>query len=331
MKTRGPASGPHLEGGYMKKTAGQLPAYREKSFLEKIFIQKQLVFMSLPLVLYVILFSYVPLWGWTMAFQNFRPARTFWKQEWVGLRWFSFLFQDQVFLRDIRNSICMSLINTSLGFITAIAFALLLNELRKVMFKRVIQTVSYLPHFLSWVIVTGLVSNMLSVDSGAINELLLSLRLIKEPLLWLGIPKYFWGIVGATYVWKEVGWNTIIYLAAIVGIDPTLYEAAEIDGCNRYRKMWHITLPGIKPTIIILLIMSIGRILDAGFELQYLLRNGLIQDVSDTIDIFVLEFGFRNNNFALATAAGMFKNIVNVTLIFMANWIAKKAGEERLI
>jgi putative aldouronate transport system permease protein len=304
---------------------------REKSFFEKILIQKQLVFMSLPLVLYVILFSYVPLWGWTMAFQNFRPARTFWGQEWAGLRWFKFLFQDQVFLRDIRNSICMSLINTSLGFITAIAFALLLNELRKVMFKRVIQTVSYLPHFLSWVIVTGLVSNMLSVDSGAINELLLSLRLIKEPVLWLGIPRYFWGIVGATYVWKEVGWNTIIYLAAIVGIDPTLYEAAEIDGCNRYLKMWHITLPGIKPTIIILLIMSIGRILDAGFELQYLLRNGLIQDVSDTIDIFVLEFGFRNNNFALATAAGMFKNIVNVTLIFTANWIAKKAGEERLI
>jgi putative aldouronate transport system permease protein len=304
---------------------------REKSFFEKALIQKQLVFMSLPLVLYVILFSYVPLWGWTMAFQNFRPARTFWKQEWAGLRWFKFLFQDQVFLRDIRNSICMSLINTSLGFITAIAFALLLNELRKVMFKRFIQTVSYLPHFLSWVIVTGLVSNMLSVDSGAINELLMSLRLIKEPVLWLGLPNYFWGIVGATYVWKEVGWNTIIYLAAIVGIDPTLYEAAEIDGCNRYRKMWHITLPGIKPTIIILLIMSIGRILDAGFELQYLLRNGLIQDVSDTIDIFVLEFGFRNNNFALATAAGMFKNIVNVTLIFMANWIAKKAGEERLI
>jgi putative aldouronate transport system permease protein len=304
---------------------------REKSFFEKAVIQKQLVFMSLPLVLYVILFSYVPLWGWTMAFQNFRPARTFWNQEWAGLRWFNFLFRDQVFLRDIRNSISMSLINTSLGFITAITFALLLNELKKVLFKRFVQTISYLPHFLSWVIVTGLVSNMLSVDSGAINEVLMALGFIKEPLLWLGIPKYFWGIVGATYVWKEVGWNTIIYLAAIVGIDPTLYEAAEIDGCNRYRKMWHITLPGIKPTIIILLIMSIGRILDAGFEMQYLLRNGLIQDVADTIDIFVLEFGFRNNNFALATAAGMFKNIVNVTLIFTANWIAKKAGEERLL
>jgi putative aldouronate transport system permease protein len=303
----------------------------EKPFLQKLVSQKQLIFMSLPLILYVVLFSYVPLWGWTMAFQNFRPARTFLNQEWAGLRWFAFLFQDQVFLRDIRNSVCMSLINTSLGFITAIGFALLLNEFKAILFKRFIQTVSYLPHFLSWVIVTGLVSNMLSVDGGAINEVLLALGLIKEPVLWLGIPRHFWGIVGATYVWKEVGWNTIIYLAAIVGIDPTLYEAAEIDGCNRYQKMWHITLPGIKPTVVILLIMSIGRILDAGFEMQYLLRNGLIQDVSDTIDIFVLEFGFRNNNFSLATAAGMFKNVVNVTLIFMANWIARKAGEERLI
>ncbi|MDR1902221.1 MAG: ABC transporter permease subunit [Treponema sp.] len=303
----------------------------EKSFFQKLISQKHLAFMSLPLTLYVLLFSYVPLWGWTMAFQNFKPARTFFNQEWAGFRWFAYLFQDRVFLRDIRNSICMSLINTSLGFITAICFALLLNELKKIAFKRFIQTVSYLPHFLSWVIVTGLVSNMLSVDNGAINELLMNLRLIKEPVLWLGIPKYFWGIVGATYVWKEVGWNTIIYLAAIVGIDPTLYEAAEIDGCNRYHKMWHVTLPGIKSTIVILLIMSIGRILDAGFEMQYLLRNGLIQDVSDTIDIFVLEFGFRNNNFSLATAAGMFKNVVNVTLIFTANWIARRAGEERLV
>jgi putative aldouronate transport system permease protein len=311
--------------------AAEKQMHGEKTFFQKLVIQKQLVFMSLPLILYVILFSYIPLWGWTMAFQNFRPARTFFKQEWAGFRWFVFLFRDQVFLRTIRNSVCMSLINMTLGYITAIAFALLLNELRKVLFKRAVQTISYLPHFLSWVIVTGLVSNMLSPDSGAINDVLMALHLIKEPMLWLGIPKYFWGIVGATYVWKEVGWNTIIYLAAIVGIDPTLYEAAEIDGCNRYHKMWHITLPGIKPTIIIMMIMSIGNIMNAGFELQYLLRNGLIQDVSDTIDVFVLVFGFSNNNFSLATAAGMFKNLVNVTLIFIANWIARRAGEERLI
>jgi putative aldouronate transport system permease protein len=303
----------------------------KKSFLYKLSRQQQLLFMSLPIVLYIILFVYVPLWGWTMAFQNYRPQRKFLNQQWVGLEWFKFLFADKSFIRTIRNTIAMSVINTSLGFITAIGFALLLNEVRKILFKRVLQTISYLPHFLSWVIVTGLVSSMLTTDGGAVNSAFVALGIIKEPIRWLGEPKYFWGIVGATYVWKEVGWNTIIYLAAIAGIDPNLYEAAEIDGCNRYQKMWRITLPCIKPTIIILLIMSVGHILDAGFELQYLLRNGLVMDVSDTIDVYVLIFGISYSNYSLATAAGMFKNFVNITLIFIANEIAKRAGEERLI
>jgi len=312
----------------------KLPALaisKETPFLYKLSRQRQLLFMSLPIICYVILFVYVPLWGWTMAFQNFRPARSFSNQEWVGLNWFRLLFKDKVFVRTIRNTIAMSVINTSLGFITAIGFALLLNEVKKILFKRAIQTISYLPHFLSWVIVTGLVSTMLTTDNGAVNNALVALGFIKEPVLWLANPNYFWGIVGATYVWKEVGWNTIIYLAAISGIDPNLYEAADIDGCNRYQKMWRITLPSIKPTIIILLIMSVGHILDAGFELQYLLRNGLVMDVSDTIDIYVLVYGLNLRNYSLATAAGMFKNIVNITLIFLANYIAKRAGEERLI
>jgi putative aldouronate transport system permease protein len=172
---------------------------------------------------------------------------------------------------------------------------------------------------------------MLTTDGGAVNSALVALGIIKEPILWLAEPNYFWGIIGVTYVWKEVGWNTIIYLAAIAGIDPNLYEAAEIDGCNRYQKMWRITLPCIKPTIIILLIMSVGHILDAGFELQYLLRNPLVMDVANTIDIYVLEWGLNRNNYSLATAAGMFKNVVNIALIFIANEIAKRAGEERLI
>jgi len=301
----------------------------QKPFFYRLSRQRQILFMSLPIVLYIILFVYVPLWGWTMAFQRYRPNRGFFQQQWVGLEWFRFLFKDKVFLRDVRNTIAMSVINTSLGFITAIGFALLLNEVRKIMFKRFVQTISYLPHFLSWVIVTGLVSQMLTTDSGAVNSAFMALGLIKEPILWLSEPKYFWGIVGVTYVWKEVGWNTIIYLAAIAGIDPNLYEAAEIDGCNRYQKMWRITLPCIKPTIIILLIMSVGHILDAGFELQYLLRNGLVMDVSDTIDVYVLIYGLKN--FSLGTAAGMFKNFVNITLIFVANEIARRAGEERLI
>ena len=311
--------------------APALTVSNNKGFLYKLSRQQQLLFMSLPIICYVILFVYVPLWGWTMAFQNFRPARSFSNQEWVGLNWFRLLFKDKVFVRTIRNTIAMSVINTSLGFITAIGFALLLNEVKKILFKRAIQTISYLPHFLSWVIVTGLVSTMLTTDNGAVNNALVALGFIKEPVLWLANPNYFWGIVGATYVWKEVGWNTIIYLAAISGIDPNLYEAADIDGCNRYQKMWRITLPSIKPTIIILLIMSVGHILDAGFELQYLLRNGLVMDVSDTIDIYVLVYGLNLRNYSLATAAGMFKNIVNITLIFLANYIAKRAGEERLI
>jgi len=313
----------------MKSSALAIPS--NKGFFYKLNRQQQLLFMSLPIILYVILFVYVPLWGWTMAFQNYKPAKSFFNQEWVGLFWFKFLFQDKVFLKAVRNTIAMSLINTSLGFITAIGFALLLNEVKVVLFKRTIQTISYLPHFLSWVIVTGLVSSMLTTDNGAVNNALMALGLIKEPVLWLAEPKNFWGIIGITYVWKEVGWNTIIYLAAIMGIDPNLYEAADIDGCNRYQKMWRITLPCIKPTIIILLIMSVGHILDAGFELQYLLRNGLVMDVSDTLDIYMLIYGLNHSNYSLATAAGMFKNLVNIMLIFIANEIAKRAGEERLI
>ncbi|MCD1655044.1 ABC transporter permease subunit [Treponema zuelzerae] len=308
-----------------------IPSIRIQKLIKTAGTQRQLLIMSVPIILYVILFSYVPLWGWTMAFQNFRPAKSFLNQEWVGLRWFKFLFSDPVFLQTVRNTVMMSLINTTLGFISAIAFALLLNELKNISFKRLVQTVSYLPHFLSWVIVTGLVSTMLSVEDGALNNLLMYLQLIDEPILWLSEPNYFWGVVGGTYVWKELGWNTIIYLAAISGIDPTLYEAAEIDGCNRWQKMLHITLPSIKPTIIILLIMSVGHILDAGFEMQYLLRNGLVQDVSDTIDIYVLMYGLQRSNYSLATAAGLFKNVVNISLIFLANEFAKRAGEERLI
>jgi putative aldouronate transport system permease protein len=303
----------------------------QKPFIRTIVSQRQMILMSLPLVLYVLLFSYVPVWGWTMAFQNYKPSRSFFQQEWAGLRWLKFLFSTPEFLRVLRNTLAMSLINMALGYVTAIVFALFLNELKNVGFMRVVQTVSYLPHFLSWSIVTGLVATMLSVENGAVNDLLMALKIIKEPVLFLSKPNYFWGIVGVTYVWKEVGWNTIIYLAAMAGIDPTLYEAAEIDGCSRYHKMWYITLPGIRATIIILLIMSIGHILDAGFELQYLLRNGLIQDVAETIDIYVLEYGIKMSNFSLATAAGMFKNVVNITLIFLANWIARRSGESRLI
>lgn len=301
------------------------------SFLKRMRSQKQLMLMSLPMLLYVFLFSYYPLWGWTQAFQNFRPALSFSEQEWVGFKQFKFLFRDDTFLLVLRNTIAMSFINLVLGFVTAIAFAILLNEIKTKLYKRAIQTISYLPHFLSWIIVTGLVANALSVDGGIVNVLLMKMGFIGEPIMWLSKPHYFWGIVGASHVWKEIGWNTIIYLAAITSIDPSLYEAAEIDGANRYRKMLNITLPGIKSIVIILVIMNLGWIMDAGFEVQYFLGNGVVVDWSQTIDIFVLKYGIQIGNYSLATAAGIFKTAVSVALIFAANTIAKRFGEDRLI
>lgn len=292
--------------------------------------QRQLIYMSVPLLAYILLFAYVPVWGWTMAFQNYKPARSFGEQEWVGFRQFKFLFMDDSFLRVLRNTLGMSIINLVLGFVTAIVLALLLNEIKNIFWKRTVQTISYLPHFLSWIIVTGIVATSLASD-GIVNDVLMRLHLIKEPILWLSEGKYFWGVVGASHVWKEVGWNTIIYLAAMAAIDPALYEAADIDGANRYRKMFHVTLPGIKPTIVILLIMSVGHILEAGFEVQYLLGNGLVVDWAETIDIFVLKYGIAQGNYSLATAGGIFKTVVSVTMLLFANWMAKRLGEERLL
>ena len=293
--------------------------------------QKMLVLMSVPFVLYVILFRYVPLWGWTMAFQDYKPYKTFSQQEWIGFKWFVDLFKDKEFLLSLRNTVGMSIITMILGYITAILLAVFLNEVRKIGIKRFVQTVSYLPHFLSWIIVTGLVANALSVEDGILNDILLGIGIVDQPIQWLANQKYFWHIIGWTYVWKEVGWNTIVYLGAMTAIDPCLYEAAEIDGCGRLRKIWHITLPGIKPTIIIMMIMSAGHLLDANFEMPYLLQNGLILDVAEQIDMYVLKFGFSLSKYGLATAAGIFKNAVNILLLLAANWLAKKSGEERLI
>ena len=292
--------------------------------------QKTLILMAIPFIIYVAIFCYAPLAGWVMAFQNYKPGKGVFDQIWVGFEQFKFLFSDDVFLKVLRNTLAMSLINLSLGFICSIGLALILNEVRNRHAKKFVQTVSYLPHFLSWIVVTGIVAEVLSPSTGVVNEILQNMNLVDNPINFFADPKYFWGIVGATNVWKEVGWGSIIYLAAMTSINPDLYEAAEIDGAGRLQKIWHVTLPGIKPTIFILLIINIGNILNAGFEIQYLLGNGLIQDVSQTIDIFVLKYGIGLNNYSLATAAGIFKSVISIILIFIANKAAKSAGQESL-
>lgn len=291
-------------------------------------VQKALFFMVIPCMIFTFVFNYWPLRGWIMAFQNFRPAKGYWNSTFVGLDQFSFLFAEPGFWRALRNTLVMSSMNLVFGFVFSIGFALLLNEITKTGFKRITQTVSYLPHFLSWVIVASLVSNILSTNDGTLNNLLMGLGIIDKEILFLGEKKYFWWVVAFANVWKEMGWNSIIYLAAMSSIDTALYESCDIDGGNRYRKMWHITLPGIRSTIIVLLIMNMGWLLNAGFEIQYLLGRGLVMDVSETIDIFVLKYGINNGNYSLATAAGIFKSVISIAMVATANRISTQFDDE---
>ncbi len=302
----------------------------KKSFFRTLGRQKQLLIMSLPMLIYVLIFNYGPMWGWITAFQDYKPKKGISGSKFVGLDNFKWLFKRADFINSIRNTLAMSVINLVLGTVAAIVLAILINEVFQMFFKRTVQTVTYLPHFLSMVIVVGMAQNIFA-SNGPINQLLLSLNLIKEPLFFLGEGKFFWWLVGFINVWKEVGWNTIIYIAAMTAIDPCLYEAAAIDGAGRFSKIRYITLPGIKSTFVILLIMNIGHLMEAGFELQYLLGSSLVMDYSQTIDIFVLKYGISKQQYGVATAAGMFKSIVAIILLFTANTIAKKLDESTLI
>ncbi len=291
--------------------------------------QKVLIIWSLIIVVYGVIFCYLPLAGWMMAFQNYKPKDGLFHSAFIGLAKFKQLFSDDTFIRVIRNTLGMGVINLVVTFVAAIVFAILLNEVKSNGGKKTVQTISYLPHFLSWIIVTGILHDALS-STGIINELLLKFHILDQPLNFFAHPKYFWPIVAFANVWKETGWNAIIYLSAITAIDPSLYEAANIDSAGRWARIRYVTLPGIKPTIMILLLMNVGNVLNAGFEIQYLLGNGLVKSVSETIDIYVLKWGISQNDFSIGTAAGIFKSFVSIVLIVIANQIAKKNGEERL-
>ena len=291
--------------------------------------QKSLLIVAFFVTVYGIIFYYLPLAGWLMAFQNFKPKSGLLGSKFVGLDKFKFLFEDATFIRAISNTFCMGALNLLTTTVMAILFAVLLNEIRSKIAKKTVQTISYLPHFLSWIIVTGILHDALS-STGIINDLLLRFGVIDQAINFFAYPKFFWPIVAFANCWKETGWNAIIYLAAITAIDPCLYEAASIDGASRLQKIRYITLPGIKPTIMILLLMNVGNVLNAGFEVQYLLGNGLVQKVSQTIDIYVLNWGISQNDFSLGTVAGIFKSVVSIALIVVCNQMAKRAGEERL-
>ncbi|WP_342422742.1 ABC transporter permease subunit [Paenibacillus sp. FSL E2-0178] len=289
--------------------------------------QWDLQLMVVPAMIFIFIFSYLPMYGVLMAFQDYQLFGGFLHSPWVGLKHFEAFFNSPDFWRVMRNTMVISLLKLCFGFPAPILLALMLNEVRSIMFKRVVQTVSYLPHFLSWVIVGGFVGSMLSTDNGSVNMLLMSLNLTSEPISFLSVPEYFWGILVGTGMWKEMGFAAIVYLAAIAGIDPHLYEAASIDGAGRFKQIQLITLPCIRPVIIIFMILAVGNILYAGFEdILILATNPILRDVSDVIDTYVYRMGILNNRFSYAAAAGLFKAVVSVTLLALANKAARKMG-----
>ena len=310
---------------------GTITLKKKKGFFRTLKGQYQLMIMSVPMLLYVLLFNYAPMWGWIIAFQEYKPELGLLGSKWVGMKNFEFLFSKQDFILSIRNTFAMSLINLVFGTVSAILLAILLNEVRNRTFKRSVQTITYLPHFLSMVIVVGMAQNIFA-SNGSANDVLLGLGIVKEPVFFLGKGEYFWWLVGVINVWKEVGWGTIIYIAAMTSIDPSLYEAASIDGAGRFQRILHVTLPGIKSTFMVLLIMNIGHLMEAGFEIQYLMRNGMVMKYSDTIDIMSLTYSFgARPQYGRGVAAGMFKSIVGIVLLLGANWVAKVMDEETLI
>jgi len=309
---------------------------RKNLIWKKFWDQRYIMILVLPAVLWMLIFSYLPMLGIILAFKEYNPfmgsfLEGFIKSPWVGINNFIEIFTDKYFLQALRNTIYYSVLNLIIGFPFPIVFALLLNEVANVWFKKFVQTASYLPYFISWVFVIGFIYDIFS-DNGVVNGLLLKLNIIDMPISFLVTPKFIPPIVVLSNLWKLFGWNSIIYIAAITSIDPTLFEAATVDGAKRFAQIWYITLPLIKPTIIILLIFNIaGLITNYGlFEQMYLLSNSAIQDVAEIIDTYTYKMGIVLGRYSYATAVGLFRSLAAIILLASANFISKKLFEEGL-
>ena len=294
-----------------------------------LYAQRYLLILSVPFVLWLLVFKYIPIWGWTMAFQDYKPHLGFFGQRWVGFQYFRDLFKAPLFYQALQNTLGMGILGLVFGTVSALGFAVLLNELRFIHFKRFTQTVSYLPHFVSWVVTANIVTSLLSIN-GPLNEIFVSLKIINEPVNVMIKPEYFWWVVVISDMWKETGWNAIIYLAAMTGIDSQVYEAAGIDGANRIQKIWYITLPGISATIFILLILNIGNLVNIGFEKQFLMGNAVTATKALVLDKYALDYGIGLFRYSFGTAIGIFKSVVSIILLVLANYFIKKSGKGKL-
>lgn len=294
----------------------------------KIFLRYKYVYlMFVPVAIYYIMFHFIPMAGAIIAFEDYSPRGGLFGSDWVGLQHFKDFFGSVYFWRIIRNTLMINLYSLIFGFPAPIILALMLSEVRKVGFKRSVQTITYMPHFISVVVAAGIVLDFFAFD-GLVNELLGLLGL--DPVMFMTEPNYFYGIFVGSGIWQNVGWDSIIYLSTISAIDPTLYEAAVVDGAGRWAKLRHVTFPGILPTVIIMLILRIGNMLSVGFEKVLLLYNSSIYETADVISTYVYRMGLLNNDYSYSTAVGLFNSVVNFTLLISANYFSRKLGDNSL-
>ncbi len=291
--------------------------------------QKELWIISLIALTWVFIFCYIPMAGNIISFFEYYPGDSIFECKFVGLKYFRDLFALPGILKVLRNTLVISSLGLTIGFVTPIIFALLLNELQNRFFKRFIQTISYMPYFVSWVVVASIMFTVLGTD-GIINGALTGIGVIDKSIVFLNEKSMFWGILTVANIWKGMGWSAIIYISAITGVDHELYDAGSVDGLGRFGKAWHITLPGIAPTVVLLFILGIGGILNAGFEQQLLLGNALTKDVYEVIDTFVYRYGIQLGRYSFSTAVGLMKSVFGFALVILANKISGKVADMRI-
>lgn len=287
-----------------------------------------LLLMFLPCFIYYVLFKYAPMFGLVISFKNYSVFQGIWASEWVGLKYYKMFFNNPDFFALLRNTFLLGLYKLVFGFPAPIILALILNGIKNVFVSRFAQTVSYLPHFISNVVVASMVLLFLSPTSGVINQLLTFLGM--DAVNFMSRPELFRGVYVISEIWQHAGWEAIIYLAALAGIDPQLYEAAEMDGAGRWRKLFHVTIPGIMPAIVILFLLNIGKVFEIGFEKVFLLSNPAIYETADILSTYVYRVGLIQGNFSYAASIDLFTSFVCMIFIFSANYISRKVGETSL-
>ena len=321
-----------LEG--VRVTQAKKPLSRTQKAWLRFRRQWILQVFALSGIFFLFVFSYIPMFGLSIAFRHFRVQyglMGFFNAPLVGFRWFQEFFNDIVFWEVIRNTVVLSVLRLIFIFPLPILFAIALNELRRIKFKRVVQTVSYLPHFISWVVVSGMIFSFFNIHTGLVNRLLLQWGWIDSPMNILSSAQAFWPMVIVADIWKGLGWSAIIFLAAIAGVDQELYEAAVVDGAGRLRRIWHITLPYMKGTVVILLILNIGGLMHGNFEQSWLLGNSANISRSEIIPTYVMRVGLSQMRFSFATAIGLFQSVIALFLVLGSNFAARKISGTSLI